>query len=168
MACGGSEVQPRPQVSESPASVSRAGPAKVTEVAEKCAVLDEQELRGFGVDQPPRERDVSGMWGCEYQGTSDDDQVWSAAVALNGHVSYKAELNRRAEPTGSSDLKGYPGKTFRNGMDCTLIADISDRGFLVANGTKVTPGDRGPDPCVIAEQLGGMAVLNLPDEPAAG
>lgn len=82
-------------------------------------------------------------------------------------LSYQAELKRRAEPTGSSDIRGYPGKTFRNGTDCSLIADISDRGFLMVNGTKAVP-EGHVDPCVLAEQVGGMTVMNLPDEPAAG
>lgn len=164
---GGTEVQPRPSASESPESVSRVGPAKVTEVAEKCAVVAEDQWRGLGADQPPRPRDVNGTPGCEYQKSSTGEPGWSVFVAVTGDVSYKAELKRRAEPTGSSDIRGYPGKTFRNGTDCSLIADISDRGFLMVNGTKAVP-ERRVDPCVLAEQVGGMTVMNLPDEPAAG
>ena len=167
---GGTEVQPRPSAGESPVSVSRVGPVKVTEVAEKCAVLVEDQWRGIGADQPPRPREVNGTPGCEYQKSSTaepGEPGWSAFVAVSGDVSYKAELKRRGEPTGSSDIRGYPGKTFRNGLDCSLIADISDRGFLLVNSTKAGP-EGNVDPCVLAEQVGGMAVMNLPDEPPAG
>lgn len=169
---GGPEVAPRPpeqpSASESPVSSTRLGPAKVTEVAEKCAIIEEDLVRELGVSQPPRERDVNRMPGCEYRGSSAGEREWSAFVALNGDVSYKAELNRRPEPTGLADLQGYPGKTFRNGTECTLIADISDRGFLMVNGSVAGPDDRRPDACVIAEQVGGLTVRYLPDEPVAG
>lgn len=48
-----------------------------------------------------------------------------------------------------------------------MIADISDRGFLLVNGTKVGP-EGHVDPCVMAEQVGRMTLMNLPDQPAAG
>ncbi|MEV4729035.1 DUF3558 family protein [Saccharopolyspora sp. NPDC049426] len=169
MGCGGgSEASPRPPQSASPEFVPRAGPAKVTEVAEKCAFVAEDQWRGVGVDQPPRQSDWNGTPGCEYQ--LSGDAGWSVFVGVSGERSYKAEVNRRAEPTGGADLKGYPGKTFRNGADCTLIADISDLGFLVANGKTAGSDEDGVDPCVLAEQFGGMAVMNLPDAPvpAAG
>ncbi|WP_461153944.1 DUF3558 domain-containing protein [Saccharopolyspora tripterygii] len=166
--CGGGSAEtpaPEPPASETPAQppTPRAGPAKATEIADKCAIVTEEQWKSLGTDQKPRQRDSNGRTGCQYQKGEAGAPGWGAFVAVSGERSYDEEIQRRVEPTGTADLGGYPATEYRTSGGCLLVANISDKGFLLVNSVPTGAQDPGVDLCQQVRQFGQTAIQNLPN-----
>ncbi|WP_190822903.1 DUF3558 domain-containing protein [Saccharopolyspora pogona] len=160
---GGDATSEKPTATEESPTPPRSGPAKATDVAEKCSIVPESVSQGEGADQAPRELESNGRMGCKYQKGKAGTPGWSVFVAVSGQTSYDAEVGKRVQPTKTADLGGYPGVEYQDGTGCVLYADISDNGFLIANAGKTGTADPGVDLCQQAEKFAQAAIQNLPD-----
>lgn len=166
--CGGGSAEtpaPEPPASETaaPPSTPRTGPAKATDIPDKCAIVSEAQWQSLGADQKPRQRDSNGRTGCQYQKGEAGRPGWAAFIAVTGERSYDEELQRRVDPTGTADLGGYPATEYRTTGGCLLVVNVSDKGFLLVNAGPTGPEDPGLDLCQQAQQFGQAAIQNLPN-----
>jgi hypothetical protein len=164
---GGTETPPstgettgQAATTQQSATPPRTGPAKATEVADKCSIVSESQSQSLGADQAPRQRDSNGRAGCQYQ-KGEAGKGWGVFVAANGATTFAEEVGKRRAPTKTSDLGGYPAVAYQENTGCVVYVDISDSGFLISN--LVNTGSDTVDACGQAEKFAQAALQNLPN-----
>ncbi|MCI2423925.1 DUF3558 domain-containing protein [Saccharopolyspora sp. K220] len=164
---GGTETPPstgetteQAATTQQAATPPRTGPAKATEVADKCSLVSESQSQSLGADQTPRERDSNGRPGCQYQ-KGEAGAGWSVFVAASGETTFAQEVGKRRAPNKTSDLGGYPTVAYEETTGCVVYVDISDSGFLISN-LAITGSDT-IDSCGQAEKFAEAALHNLPN-----
>ncbi|MER6988216.1 DUF3558 domain-containing protein [Saccharopolyspora hirsuta] len=170
--CGGAAETPPPATSQTAEQTSaareavtppRSGPAKATDVADKCSIVSQPQSQSLGADQNPRERESNGRPGCQYQKGKPGDAGWSVFVAVSGESPIQQAVGKNREPNKTSDLGGYPALSYQEPAGCVVYVDISDNGFLISNITKTSTKDPGVDLCGTAESFAEAAIQNLPN-----
>ncbi|GAA4848384.1 hypothetical protein GCM10025787_33830 [Saccharopolyspora rosea] len=146
-----------------PATPPRTGPAKATALADKCAVVTEEQWRELGADKAPRERTSNGKPGCQYQKGDAGAQGWGVFVAVSDQTSFEEQVQKRSAPTKTTDLGGYPAAEYQSKLGCVLFAGVSDRGFVISNALSTSTADPGVDMCQQAEKFAQAAIQNLPN-----
>ncbi len=155
--------QPAPTQAKS----ARTAPAKSAEIADKCSIVTEQQWRELGADQQPKQRESNGRLGCQYQKGAAGTPGWGMFVAVDNRSTYGELLasggDTGGQPTKTGEIAGYPTASFTSDIGCVLLADVSDKGYLIVNGGKLSTVDPGVDLCQQAEKVAQAAVQNLPN-----
>ncbi len=168
--CGSSESgspeagAPAPQPVAKPPESARKAPAKVTDIADKCGVLTQQQQQELGISNPPRERDSNGTPGCQYQSGELGHPGWSGFVGVSGHSTFDKQVKKQASANPEkAEVAGYPVAKVRLSTGCVLYADTADNGFLIANLAQNSATDAPVDLCQQAEKVTGAALQNVPN-----
>ncbi|MER7014145.1 DUF3558 domain-containing protein [Saccharopolyspora sp. NPDC000359] len=165
---GGGDATSGQEMTESsatskPSGPPRTGPAKVTDVADKCSIVNQPQWQSEGADQAPRELELNDRLGCKYQQGQAGSAGWSVFVAVNGESSYDEEVSKLTQSTAAVDLGGYPAVKYELATNCILYANISDQGLLVANAGRNSSSATDVNLCERAEKFAQLAIQNLPD-----